>query len=282
MVVSRISGFLETPSVTTQQILPLIGLAIGVNVVLIAIALLSLRANRRRGGPADGPDLQATHALMLARAAAGVDGPGPARDSLVEAPEATYRFSAEAPSNGIYHDHEEGPAEAAPAAGSGGPSAEADLHTDTATGLESPQAWRRAVDDEVARLARYHRPATVVIIEIDGFERFSDRLGPVASDRVVVATAKTLRAHARAADRCARFGRGRFAVLLPETDEVATINFVERVRSECDRWLEAGEVSLRLAIGWVKLDAAEGAATAIQEAERRLDAERRQRAGAPA
>ena len=39
-------------------------------------------------------------------------------------------------------------------------------------------------------------------------------------------------------------------MLLPETDEVQAINYVERVRAECDRWLAAGAVSMRLAIGW--------------------------------
>ena len=69
-----------------------------------------------------------------------------------------------------------------------------------------------------------------MLVELDGFDRLVDRLGEAAGARIVLATARTLRAEARAADRCARLGRGRFAVLLPETDEVRAINFVERVR----------------------------------------------------
>ena len=45
-------------------------------------------------------------------------------------------------------------------------------------------------------------------------------------------------------------GAGRFAVLLPETDEIAAINYVERVRRACELWLESGAIALRLAIGW--------------------------------
>ena len=276
MFISRISGLLET-LVTSQQLLPIFAIAIGVNAVLIAIALNSMRANRKRGGQTDSHDVDATHALMLARATAGADAPAPAFPVGASASAAAeYRYSADPSTNGSNpgaNDDADDAAADEPA--DHGETSMALI--DPATGLESPQAWRRAVEDEVTRLARYHRPATVVLVELDGFDRFSDRLGQAAGDRVVVATARTLRAHARAADRCARFGRGRFAVLLPETDEVMTINFVERVRLECDRWLEAGEVALRLAIGWTMLDAAEGAAPAIQEAERRLDAERRQR-----
>jgi hypothetical protein len=39
-------------------------------------------------------------------------------------------------------------------------------------------------------------------------------------------------------------------VLLPETDEVAAINYVERVRRACELWLDTGAIALRLAIGW--------------------------------
>jgi diguanylate cyclase (GGDEF)-like protein len=153
---------------------------------------------------------------------------------------------------------------------------------DPSTGLESPSAWRRAVDDEVVRLARYHRPATVMLLELGGFERLTERLGEPAGARLVLATARTIHSQARAADRCGRFGRGRFAILLPETDEIMAINFAERVRAECDRWLEAGEVTMRVAIGWATLDPSQGATAVILEAERRLDAERRQHAGSAA
>ena len=39
-------------------------------------------------------------------------------------------------------------------------------------------------------------------------------------------------------------------MLLPETDEVAAINYVERVRRACELWLESGAIALQLAIGW--------------------------------
>ena len=52
--------------------------------------------------------------------------------------------------------------------------------------------------------------------------------------------ADTIRRHARKADHVARLGPSRFGVLLPETDEVAAINYVERVRQACDLWLESG------------------------------------------
>jgi diguanylate cyclase (GGDEF)-like protein len=121
---------------------------------------------------------------------------------------------------------------------------------DRLTGLLGTTDWNRLIADEDIRHARYHRPATVVVIELDGFERLVKALGQIAADRVIVAVADTIHRHARKADHVARLGPSRFGVLLPETDEVAAINYVERVRQASDLWLESGAIALRLAIGW--------------------------------
>jgi diguanylate cyclase (GGDEF)-like protein len=121
---------------------------------------------------------------------------------------------------------------------------------DALTGLPDASAFSRLVADEDARIARYHRAATVVIFELEGLDRLVERLGDDAGDRIIPAVADTLRRLARAADHVARLGPGRFGALLPETDEVAAINYIERVRKACDLWLETGAIAMRLAIGW--------------------------------
>jgi diguanylate cyclase (GGDEF)-like protein len=121
---------------------------------------------------------------------------------------------------------------------------------DRLTGLLGPTDWNRLIADEDVRHARYHRSATVVVLELDGIDRLVKALGQLAADRVVVAVADTIRRNARNADHVARVGPARFGVLLPETDEVAAINYVERVRQASDLWLESGAIALRLAIGW--------------------------------
>jgi diguanylate cyclase (GGDEF)-like protein len=121
---------------------------------------------------------------------------------------------------------------------------------DPLTGLLTAGAWTRNVVDEEARIRRYHRPATVVVMEVEGLDRLVSRLGPASVERIVPAVADTIRRGAREADHVARIGSGRFAVLMPETDEILAINYIERVRKACDLWLESGAVSLRLAIGW--------------------------------
>jgi diguanylate cyclase (GGDEF)-like protein len=121
---------------------------------------------------------------------------------------------------------------------------------DPLTGLLTASRWGRVVGDEDARVRRYRRAATIVMIELDGLERLTSRLGEGAGERLLPAVGDTIRRLAREADHVARLGDGRFAVLLPETDEIQAIHYVERVRRTCDMWLESGAVALRLAMGW--------------------------------
>lgn len=127
---------------------------------------------------------------------------------------------------------------------------EATSGVDAPTGLLDPSAFTRLVIAEDVRIHRYHRAATVVIFELEGLDRLVDRLGQDAADRIVPALADTMRRLARDVDHVARLAPGRFGVLMPETDEVAAINYVERVRRACELWLESGAIALRLAAGW--------------------------------
>ena len=135
--------------------------------------------------------------------------------------------------------------------------------------------WQVRLGNEEARLARYRRPVSVVLVEIDGMERLVQRLGPDAAERLVPPIRQTLGRQARAADYVARIGPSRFGVLLPETDEIQAINYVERIRADCDRWLAAGAVATRLAIGWACPTPGGDLRTAIRLAEDRLNVDRR-------
>ena len=146
---------------------------------------------------------------------------------------------------------------------------------DPLTGLRDAASFARLVALEEPRVVRYHRPATIVVLELDGLDRLVDRLGPDAGDRVVPALADTIRRQARGADVVARLGAGRFGVLLPETDEVAAINYVERVRKASGLWLESGAMALRLAIGWAGTNGDTSLTDAYRTAVERMFAELR-------
>ena len=146
---------------------------------------------------------------------------------------------------------------------------------DPATGFDVMATWTRWLEEEGARIERYGRPSTIVVVELAAWDRLAERLGRDAADRLIPPLATTMRRHARASDKLARLGPARFGALLVETDEIRAINYVERIRSACDVWLAAGAVALRLSIGWAEIGPRQPVDAAIQAADRRLNAERR-------
>lgn len=150
--------------------------------------------------------------------------------------------------------------------------------TDPLTGLLDHAAFTRLIAAEDLRIQRYHRPATVVIFEVEGLDRLAERLGPESADRIVPALADTMRRLARDVDQVARLAPRRFGVLLPETDEIAAINYVERVRRACELWLESGAIALDLAAGWAGTDGDPTLVEAVRIATDRMYVELRREA----
>jgi diguanylate cyclase (GGDEF)-like protein len=153
-----------------------------------------------------------------------------------------------------------------------------DSLVDPATGLVSRLAWQDIVHREDDRFTRYDRPMTVLVAELDGLDSLAASFGPGLADRLVPSVALAFLRNARAADVFARTEHARLVGLLPETDEVAATNYIERVRAECDAWLEAGALAVRLAIGWAQPRPGQHLADALRTAEERMNAERRRSA----
>lgn len=144
---------------------------------------------------------------------------------------------------------------------------------DLETGLDNQLSWSMAITIEEARSGRYGRPVSVVIAELDGLDKLAELFGAEVADKLIRPVADALRANARGADRVARLSHTRFGVLLVETDEIRAINYVERVRSACDRWLEASAIALRLSIGWASPATDGDLKSAVRIAEDRMHRE---------
>ena len=136
---------------------------------------------------------------------------------------------------------------------------------DALTGTDGPRMWDRVISSEVARVQRYQRPATVVLIEFAGLDAHARKWGIDVSERLFTQLARTLAVELRASDHIARIGRTRFAILLTETDEISAINIVERARAACEYQLGASEL-VRVAIGWASPASATDLRAAIQVA----------------
>ncbi len=147
------------------------------------------------------------------------------------------------------------------------------LLTDPLTGLGTPLAWDVWVADEEPRERRYRRPTTIVLAELDGLDALGAFYGADVAELAAVRIGAALRANVRTSDRAAVVGPGLYAVLLPETDEVRAVNFVERVRSTFEALLERDASVVRIAFGWASPEG-DGLAGARARAEQRLARER--------
>jgi diguanylate cyclase (GGDEF)-like protein len=142
--------------------------------------------------------------------------------------------------------------------------------TDPMTSADGPHYWDRLISSERDRIRRYHRPATVVFIELANLDRLGALWGDDVAAQALIRVGRTLMRQIRSSDHAARIAMGRFAVFLPETNEIAAINFVERVRASIDASLGFMDETLQVGIGWASpADGDIDAALTI--AERRLD-----------
>ena len=90
-------------------------------------------------------------------------------------------------------------------------------HTDALTGLGNRRQADLWLVREVQRAARYARPFSVLMLDIDHFKRLNDEHGHAAGDRVLVDLAIELVGMVRASDAVVRWGGEEFLVLAPET-----------------------------------------------------------------
>ena len=144
---------------------------------------------------------------------------------------------------------------------------------DPLTGTDGPHYWDRLIISESARVRRYKRPATIVLVEIAGLTRLGSLWGPDVAERTLVSAARTLSQSIRTSDHIARIEPIRFAIMLTETTEIAAINFVERARVSCERDLRIASEVVGVAFGWASPPTSGDLADAVALAQKRLEAE---------
>ena len=103
--------------------------------------------------------------------------------------------------------------------------------TDHLTGLANRRRFERQLEREVARVERFERPFTLLMIDIDNFKNLNDNFGHDAGDEAIRRLSKVLREGTRGIDLAARIGGEEFAVLLVETSKEGGSEVAERLRA---------------------------------------------------
>ncbi|OFZ67196.1 MAG: hypothetical protein A2V79_01180 [Betaproteobacteria bacterium RBG_16_56_24] len=102
--------------------------------------------------------------------------------------------------------------------------------TDKLTGLRNRRLFDERLAEEILRAARYAKPLSLLMLDIDDFKRINDTHGHPAGDKVLQSLGQLLRGQLRQMDFAARYGGEEFTIILPETDFVGAKLVAERIR----------------------------------------------------
>jgi diguanylate cyclase (GGDEF)-like protein len=132
--------------------------------------------------------------------------------------------------------------------------------TDALTGLGNHGAFQRTLADVLGqpegvkgsrrRKVRLSGPVALLMMDLDNFKAYNDRLGHPAGDALLHAIGTAIYGSARAEDRVFRYGGDEFALILPGVDAVAGEAVGERVRLAVARLTakEAARVTITVGV----------------------------------
>jgi diguanylate cyclase (GGDEF)-like protein/putative nucleotidyltransferase with HDIG domain len=110
------------------------------------------------------------------------------------------------------------------------PQLQEEARVDPKTGLFNARHFASALNEELTRAARFERPLSLVMADLDLLRDINNTYGHLAGDAVLQGVAEIFRSHLRHYDVPARFGGEEFAILLPETPPEQAFEIAERIR----------------------------------------------------
>jgi len=106
--------------------------------------------------------------------------------------------------------------------------------TDPLTGLMNRRYFDQHLEKEWARCQRYHRPLSIIMLDIDHFKAYNDSYGHLAGDECLTRISAVLKQQhiaLRPGDSVARYGGEEFVVLLSGTPDKQAINIAEFINA---------------------------------------------------
>lgn len=106
---------------------------------------------------------------------------------------------------------------------------------DGLTGLWNRAHFDQRMHEEVSAAARYNRPMSLIMMDVDKFKNLNDNHGHPFGDEVLQAIGDVLQESARTSDCPCRYGGEEFGLILRETDLDGAIVMAERVRQAIEK-----------------------------------------------
>ncbi|GAB4336610.1 MAG: hypothetical protein Kow0037_18110 [Calditrichia bacterium] len=108
--------------------------------------------------------------------------------------------------------------------------AEREAVTDFLTGLYNYRYFMRQLNAEISRDTRHRSHFSLIMLDIDHFKNYNDRLGHQAGDEILKRIAEILTQNTRHSDIVARYGGEEFIIICPELDLKAAFLVAEKLR----------------------------------------------------
>ncbi len=102
-------------------------------------------------------------------------------------------------------------------------------HTDALTKLGNYRAFHESLRSEIHRSARYGRPLTLIMLDIDSFKALNDKFGHQAGDAALADLGTVVLEALRREDMAARYGGDEIAIILPETQLQGALMVAQRL-----------------------------------------------------
>jgi diguanylate cyclase (GGDEF)-like protein len=102
---------------------------------------------------------------------------------------------------------------------------------DALTDIHNKRYLTEFLDRELARSARYARPLSLLMIDLDRFRQVNETLGHLGGDFTLRELSSRIKGNVRKEELFARYGGEEFAVVLPETPCDGAVILGERIRA---------------------------------------------------
>jgi diguanylate cyclase (GGDEF)-like protein len=119
---------------------------------------------------------------------------------------------------------------------------------DSLTGLANYRTLVDILQSELERSGRTNRSFALLLLDLDGLKRINDQYGHLTGSRALCRVAAILQSNGRSIDTAARYGGDEFALVLPETREIAAKQVAERIQARLREDSEAPSLSLSIGV----------------------------------
>lgn len=146
---------------------------------------------------------------------------------------------------------------------------------DELTGLYNAGYMKTRLEEEVQRSIRYHRPCSLVVVNVDDFRYFQETYGALRGEKILKRMGELLASCVTEVDRVGRMALDEFAVILPERNKRETMEMAETIRGRLAQGLadflhSSGETAPTVSAGVSEnpIDGSTGSELFVKAAER--------------